>query len=140
MYWLYEMDDERALHMTRIEGRIGYYARFATIMKTWNDEIIAGWKLEIFVIDLPNFLSASRAIRKPHDFISFPPFLILFLSYRRIRNKAEETRGKRNIASDVKISRETFCIPHRRKEKTRHREKSHVVEIRNIYFLDFFTQ
>lgn len=25
MYWLYEMDDERALHMTRIEGRIGYY-------------------------------------------------------------------------------------------------------------------
>lgn len=88
MYSLYEIDDQRELDMTRIEeGRIGYYARFAAIMKMWNDEIIATWKLEIFVIDLPNFLSASRAIRKPHDSISFPPFLILFLSSRRIRNK-----------------------------------------------------
>lgn len=42
MYSLYEMDDERALHMTGIKDRIVYYARFATIMKTWNDEIIAG--------------------------------------------------------------------------------------------------
>lgn len=97
MHSLYEMDDERALHVTRIEGRIGYYARFATIMKTWNDEIIASWNLELFVIDLPNFLSASCAIRKPHDSISSPPFLIPFLSYGRIRNKAEE--------NDVKISR-----------------------------------
>lgn len=97
MHSLYEMDDERALHVMRIEGRIGYYARFATIMKTWNDEIIASWNLELFVIDLPNFLPASCAIRKPHDSISPPPFLIPFLSYGRIRNKAEE--------NDVKISR-----------------------------------
>lgn len=42
MYSLYEIDDQRELDMTRIEeGRIGYYARFAAIMKTWNDEIIA---------------------------------------------------------------------------------------------------
>lgn len=149
MYSLYEMDDERALHMTRIEeGRIGYYARFAAIpwkRGTMKLSLVEERKKrlladEIFVIDLPNFLSVSRAIRKPHDSISFAPSLILFLSSRRIRNKAEETCGKRNIASDVKISRERFSIPRPRNKKTRHREKSHDVEIRNIYFLDSFTQ
>lgn len=118
MYSLYEIDDQRELDMTRIEeGRIGYYARFAAIMKTWNDEIIATWKLEIFVIDLPNFLSASRAIRKPHDSILSLPFSSSFSLLERFGINAEETRGKRNISSDVKISRETFSIPRRRNKK-----------------------